>query len=163
MPPPRLQLHGGGCFTWPSLCLVQALSCQWLSCWCLISVLATWPLAFLCCGHMEAGRLMHCMHIYSVVQSSVREHVFYVFQISKNLDFFPEMTCQKVTSRYRKFRAQSFEMSSHTSLCDHRNSFQLFIVSLVYLRTYRHLSHTVLSCMVSCECEHYVHISARGV
>ena len=103
------------------------LSCQWLSCWCLISVLATWPLAFLCCGHMEAGRLMHCMHIYSVVQSSVREHVFYVFQISKKLRFFSEMTCQKVTSRYRKFRAESFKMSSHTSLSDHRNSFQLFI------------------------------------
>ena len=85
------------------------------------------------------------------------------FSDFKKLRFFSEMTCQKVTSRYRKFRAQSFEMSSHTSLCDHRNSFQLFIVSLVYLRTYRHLSHTVLSCIVSCECEHYVHISARGV
>jgi len=41
--------------------------------------------------------------------------------------------------------------------------FSCLFVSLVYLRTYRHLSHTVLSCIVSCECEHYVHISARGV
>jgi len=28
----------------------------------------------------------------------------------------------------------------------------------VYLRNYRHLSYTVLSCIVSCECEHYVRI-----
>jgi len=31
-------------------------------------------------------------------------------------------------------------------------------VSLVYLRTYRNLSHTVLSCIVSCECGHCVRI-----
>ena len=36
-------------------------------------------------------------------------------------------------------------------------------VSLVYLRTYGHLSHTVLSCVVSCECEHYVRISEQDV
>jgi len=66
-------------------------------------------------------------HIQCAAEQRSREHVFYVFQISKNLDFFSEMTCQKVTSRYRKFRAQSFEMSSHTSLSDHRNSLQLFI------------------------------------
>ena len=30
-------------------------------------------------------------------------------------------------------------------------------VNLVYI----HLSHTVLSCIVSCECEHYVRISEQ--
>jgi len=39
--------------------------------------------------------------------------------------------------------------------------FSYLFVSLVYLRTYRHLSHTVPSCIVSCECEHYVHISEQ--
>ena len=34
-------------------------------------------------------------------------------------------------------------------------------VGLVYLRTYRRLSHTVLSCIVSGECEHYVRISEK--
>jgi len=40
--------------------------------------------------------------------------------------------------------------------------FSYLFVSLVYLRTYRHLSHTVQSCIVSCECEHYVRISEQG-
>ena len=39
--------------------------------------------------------------------------------------------------------------------------FSYFFVGLVHLRTYGHLSHTVLSCIVSCECEHYVRISEQ--
>jgi len=39
--------------------------------------------------------------------------------------------------------------------------FGYLFVSLVHLRTYRHLSHTVLSCTVSCECKHYVRISEQ--
>ena len=39
--------------------------------------------------------------------------------------------------------------------------FSCLFVSLVHLRTYRHLSHTVLSCIVSCEYEHYVRISEQ--
>ena len=33
--------------------------------------------------------------------------------------------------------------------------------SVVYLRTYRHLSRTVLNCIDSCECEHYLRISEQ--
>ena len=59
-------------------------------------------------------------------------------------------------SRQQKLSPQSFEMSSHTSLSDLCKSFKLFICqSLMYLRAYRHLSHTALTCIVSCECEHY--------
>ena len=36
-------------------------------------------------------------------------------------------------------------------------------VSLVHLRTNRHLSHAVLSCLVSCECEHYARASKFDV
>jgi len=39
--------------------------------------------------------------------------------------------------------------------------FSYLFVSLVYLRTYRHLSHTVLSWIVSCGCEYYVRISEQ--
>ena len=39
--------------------------------------------------------------------------------------------------------------------------FSYLFVSLLYLRTFIHLSHTVLSCTVSCECEHYVQISGQ--
>jgi len=72
---------------------------------------------------------------------------FTFFHISKKhdfLSFFAEMACQEVVnSRQQKFSPQSSEMSSHSSLSDHCNSFQLF-VSLVYI--------------VSCECEHYIRI-----
>jgi len=57
------------------------------------------------------------------------------------------MACQEVVnSRQQKFSPQSSEMSSHSSLSDHCNSFQLF-VSLVYYIF-----------IVSCECEHYIRI-----
>ena len=41
--------------------------------------------------------------------------------------------------------------------------FSYLFVSLAYLSTYRQLSHAVLSCIVSCECEHYVRISEQDV
>jgi len=73
--------------------------------------------------HRDSNTVWHCLN-------SVWEHVFNVFfQISKMwLFMFFWNTCQKVVkSRYQKFSPQSFEISSRTSLCDHCNSFQLFI------------------------------------
>jgi len=58
-----------------------------------------------------------------------------------------------------------FEMSSRSLLRSVITVIHLsyLFVSLEYLSTYRHLSHTVLSCMVSCGCEHYVRISEQDV
>jgi len=110
LPPPRLQLHGGVCFTWPSLCLVQALANTQ-------AYLPVMSVVILLVFNFCAGNVATCLsllrthgswqidalhaHIQCGAEQRSREHVFYVFQISKNLDFFSEMTCQKVTSRYR--------------------------------------------------------------
>jgi len=59
--------------------------------------------------------------------SRIRRLFCEVFQSSKNTTFYVcfETTCQKVVSK--SLVPRSFEMSSHTSLSDHCNSFQLFI------------------------------------
>ena len=69
------------------------------------------------------------------------------------------MTCQKV----QKIVSKSLVLNPSKwvyILCSAITAiyFSYFFVSVVHLRTLSHLSHTVLSCVVSCECEHYVHI-----
>jgi len=89
---------------------------------------------------------------------------FLGFQKRDFLRFF-KMTRQTVVkSRQQKFSPQSFEMSSYTSLSDHCNLFQLFICQSSVLEDLQTLvTHTVLSCIVSCECEHCVRISEQDV
>ena len=72
------------------------------------------------------------------------------------------MTCQKVEKVVSKSLVPNPSKWVHI-LCSAITAiyFSYFFVSVVHLRTLSHLSHTVLSCVVSCECEHHVHISEQ--
>jgi len=82
-------------------------------------------------------------------QVSVREYVFYVFFSDfKKHDFlrFFEMTFQKNVKSHKKYQ-----------VC--RMSIEILASKIPdVVGTYRHLSHTVLGCIVSC-----VHTSEQGV
>jgi len=81
----------------------------------------------------------------------------------KNVTFWRpfEMTCQKVVSKSSVLNLSKW-VHILRSVITVAIQFSYVFVSLVYLRTYRHLSHThILSCVVSCECEHYVRISEQ--
>jgi len=70
---------------------------------------------------------------------------FFFISQKRDLYVFWKRHVKKVVSK--SLSPRPFEMSSHTSLSDHCNSFQLLFVSVAYLGTYKHLSHTVLSCI----------------
>ena len=64
------------------------------------------------------------------------------------------MTCQKVVSKRLVINASKWVHTLRWVIT--AIHFSYLFLSLVYLRTYGHLPHTVLSCTVSCECEHHV-------
>ena len=87
---------------------------------------------------------------------------FTFFSDFEKRDFLRFLRCrQKVLkSLQQKFSHQSVEVQILRSVITVIHFSYLF-VSLVYLRTYRRLSHTVISFTVYCKCEHYVRISEQ--
>ena len=90
--------------------------------------------------------------------SKIRILRFFRFKKRDFLRFF-EMTCQKVVSKSFVLNPSKWVHILRSVITVIHLSY--LFVSLVYLRTYRHLSQTVLSCIVACECEHYVRISEQ--
>jgi len=94
---------------------------------------------------------------------SVWEYAFCIFfRISKSVTFYVfEMICQKVVSKSLVLSPSKWVHILRSVITVIH--FSYLFVSLLYLRTYRRWSHTqlVLSCLVSCECEHCVRISEQ--
>jgi len=90
--------------------------------------------------------------------SDLKNMTFYVFFFKNDLSESHKRSLAKVlSSLLRNEFTYLAEVSSVITVIH----FSYLFVSLVYLMTYRHLSHTVLICIVSCECEHYVRISEQ--
>jgi len=98
-------------------------------------------------------------HLPSWTSALVFENTYFTFfKISKNVTFF--RFWNDMSKSRKKSLAKSVILNPSKWVHVLRsvisvNHFSYFFVSLVYLRTYRHLSHTVLSCIVSRKCEHY--------